>query len=153
MSHVTGKPLGIYYEHPDWYRPLFQELDRRGVPYDALNADQHTYDPCERKPPHAVIFNRMPTPWEKSEANVYAGLASIFTTHKLRFWHMSRERMLEMIAQISCDQLIFGLDFPYNLEKETQIGLETLRSLNLPEADLDKILGGNLRRVLGLSND
>ena len=59
MSHVTGKPLGIYYEHPDWYRPLFQELDRRGVPYDALHADQHTYDPCERKPPHAVIFNRM----------------------------------------------------------------------------------------------
>ena len=23
--------LGIYYEHPDWYRPLFAELDRRGV--------------------------------------------------------------------------------------------------------------------------
>ena len=30
--------LGIYYEHPDWYRPLFEELDRRGVPYDALHA-------------------------------------------------------------------------------------------------------------------
>jgi hypothetical protein len=59
MSDRPGKPLGIYYEHPDWYRPLFQELDRRGVPYDALHADQHTYDPSERKPSHAVIFNRM----------------------------------------------------------------------------------------------
>lgn len=59
MPHQTGKPLGIYYEHPDWYRPLFQELDRRGVPYDALHADHHTYDPSERKPSHAVIFNRM----------------------------------------------------------------------------------------------
>jgi biotin carboxylase len=59
MSHRSGKPLGIYYEHPDWYRPLFQELDRRGVPYDALHADHHTYDPSERQPSHAVIFNRM----------------------------------------------------------------------------------------------
>ena len=59
MSHQTGRPLGIYYEHPDWYRPLFQELDRRGVPYDALQADHHTYDPSEQKPSHAVIFNRM----------------------------------------------------------------------------------------------
>jgi len=37
MSHSEPR-LGIYYEHPDWYRPLFQELDRRGVPYDALHA-------------------------------------------------------------------------------------------------------------------
>jgi hypothetical protein len=59
MSHHTGRPLGIYYEHPDWYRPLFQELDRRGVPYDALHADHHRYDPSERKPSHALIFNRM----------------------------------------------------------------------------------------------
>jgi biotin carboxylase len=59
MSHHPGKPLGIYYEHPDWYRPLFQELDRRGVAYEALHADRHRYDPSERKPSHAVVFNRM----------------------------------------------------------------------------------------------
>jgi hypothetical protein len=51
--------LGIYYEHPDWYRPLFQELDRRGVAYDALQADTHRYDPSERASPYAVVFNRM----------------------------------------------------------------------------------------------
>src|SRR4051794_36801541 len=51
--------LGIYYEHPDWYRPLFEALDRRGVPYDALHAGTHTYDPAEDAPSHAVVFNRM----------------------------------------------------------------------------------------------
>ena len=51
--------LGIYYEHPDWYRPLFAELDRRGVPYDALHAAEHRYDPAERSSPYAVVFNRM----------------------------------------------------------------------------------------------
>lgn len=51
--------LGIYYEHPDWYRPLFAELDRRGVPYDALHAAEHRYDPSATRPPYAVVFNRM----------------------------------------------------------------------------------------------
>jgi biotin carboxylase len=51
--------LGIYYEHPDWFRPLFQELDRRGVPYTALHADTHRYDPGEQTSPFAVVFNRM----------------------------------------------------------------------------------------------
>ncbi len=51
--------LGIYYEHPDWFRPLFQELDRRGVPYTALHADTHQYDPGERTSPFSVVFNRM----------------------------------------------------------------------------------------------
>jgi hypothetical protein len=51
--------LGILYEHPDWYRPLLAELDRRGVPYDALHAGVHHYDPSERTSPHAVVLNRM----------------------------------------------------------------------------------------------
>jgi hypothetical protein len=59
MATAPPRGLGIYYEHPDWYRPLFQELDRRGVPYDALHADAHRYDPSERKAPYAVVFNRM----------------------------------------------------------------------------------------------
>ena len=58
MEYGTGK-LGIYYEHPDWYRPLFQELDRRGVPYDAVHADTHRYDPAGRESPYSVVFNRM----------------------------------------------------------------------------------------------
>jgi hypothetical protein len=59
MTRFTGKPLGIFYEHPDWYRPLFHELDRRQVPYDAVQADRHSYDPSDADPPHAIVFNRM----------------------------------------------------------------------------------------------
>jgi hypothetical protein len=58
MSHSSPR-LGIYYEHPDWYRPLFRELDRRGVPYDAIHADNHFFDPAETASPHAVVLNRM----------------------------------------------------------------------------------------------
>jgi hypothetical protein len=51
--------LAIYYEHPDWFRPLFAELDRRNVPYVAVDATRHSYDPGEPEKPFAVLFNRM----------------------------------------------------------------------------------------------
>src|SRR2546425_8630788 len=30
--------LGVLYEHPEWFRPLFAELDRRGIGYDRILA-------------------------------------------------------------------------------------------------------------------
>ncbi len=51
--------LGIYYEHPDWFRPLFAELDRRAIPYATLDATRHSYDPRDKGESHAVVFNRM----------------------------------------------------------------------------------------------
>ncbi|MEF2246068.1 amidohydrolase family protein [Paenibacillus sp. IITD108] len=82
--------------------------------------------------------------------NVYGGLTSVFTKHISRFWHLTDERLIELVAQGGAKQLIFGLDFPYNLEKETNIGLERLKNLNLSDEELELILGGNLRRVLGI---
>lgn len=51
--------LAIYYEHPDWFRPLFAELDRRAFPYVTLDATQHAYDPSDNESPYTVVFNRM----------------------------------------------------------------------------------------------
>jgi biotin carboxylase len=66
----TGQTLGIYYEHPDWYRPLFDELDRRRVPYDRLHADDHWFDPAETRSPYAVVFNRMsPSAYTRGHAD------------------------------------------------------------------------------------
>jgi hypothetical protein len=53
------KPIAIYYEHPDWFRPLFAELDRRGTPYLAIEARRHQYDPAETEQKYALLFNRM----------------------------------------------------------------------------------------------
>ena len=56
---MRDSKLAIYYEHPDWFRPLFAELDRRGVPYTKLDATRHLYDPGEKEKSYAVVFNRM----------------------------------------------------------------------------------------------
>ena len=60
MSERNGaiKPIAIYHEHPDWFRPLFAELDRRSVPYERLDAAAHTYDPSETSVPWSLVFNR-----------------------------------------------------------------------------------------------
>jgi len=59
MSKRSPAPLGIYFEHPDWFRPLFEELDRRGTPYVKLDAGSHVFDPGESERPFSVVFNRM----------------------------------------------------------------------------------------------
>ncbi len=53
------KPIAVYYEHPDWFRPLFAELDRRGTPYVRLDARCHSYDASAKENEYALVFNRM----------------------------------------------------------------------------------------------
>lgn len=52
-------PLAVYYEHPEWFRPLFAELDRRKLPYVRVDASRHYYDPGEIESGFALLFNRM----------------------------------------------------------------------------------------------
>ena len=66
MATETVKPLAIYYEHPDWFRPLFTELDRRGTPYLKLHVDTHRWDDAEPTSPYGVVLNRMsPSAWTR----------------------------------------------------------------------------------------
>ena len=50
--------LAVLYEHPDWFRPLFAALDRRGVGYAALSPDG-AWDPADGTPPAPLVFNRV----------------------------------------------------------------------------------------------
>src|SRR5256714_2014096 len=55
-----SRPIAIYHEHPHWFRPLFNELDRRGTPYERVDATRHHFDiepNGNRK--YSLVFNRM----------------------------------------------------------------------------------------------
>ncbi len=52
-------PFAISHEHPDWFKPLFAELDKRGIPYQTLNPTQHQFAVEEEKPDFDLFFNRM----------------------------------------------------------------------------------------------
>jgi hypothetical protein len=60
------KPIGILYEHPFWFQPLFDELDRRGAAYERLHAGELVFDPGEREFSYSVLLNRMsPSAWTR----------------------------------------------------------------------------------------
>jgi len=66
-----SKPIGIYYEHPDWYRPLFQQLDSRGVNWQKIHAGEHSYDLALGEPEYSLVFNRMsPSAWQRGLGHV-----------------------------------------------------------------------------------
>lgn len=56
---VQDQRLGIFYEHAEWFKPLFAELDRRAIDYDRLLAYKHSFDPIERHCPYILVLNRM----------------------------------------------------------------------------------------------
>jgi glutathione synthase/RimK-type ligase-like ATP-grasp enzyme len=62
------QPILVYYEHPDWFRPLFHELERRGIWYKKIDAGRHHYDPAADGILQAasLFFNRMsPSAWNR----------------------------------------------------------------------------------------
>lgn len=79
------KPFAIYHEHPDWFRPLFAELDRRQQPYVRLDPRAHLYDPAERTSPYSLVFNRM-----SPSAYLRGGVQGMFFTHS---WLAHLERL------------------------------------------------------------
>lgn len=53
------KPTAIYFEHPDWFRPLFNELNNRGIEFIKYNAAEHHFNLSEKELPFSTFFNRM----------------------------------------------------------------------------------------------
>lgn len=73
--------LGIVYEHPEWFRPLFAELDRRDLAYDRLDVSSHQLDPDDGSVPWTLVLNRMsPSAYLRSH-----GRAIAYTKELLRF--------------------------------------------------------------------
>ena len=61
-----SKPIAIYYEQPNWFVPLFQQLDARGVNWLKLDARYHQYDAASPEREYSLLFNRMsPSAWQR----------------------------------------------------------------------------------------
>ena len=83
MSTRDLRPIAILHEHPDWFRPLFAELERRGLPYVRLDAASLAWDPAEREAPYALVFNRA-----SPSAYLRGHGASLFHTLHLSLIHI-----------------------------------------------------------------
>jgi len=83
--------------------------------------------------------------------HLYAGIASVLDRQNQRYWWLGPEGVSECRWQIGPDLLIYGLDFPYNHAAQLRNDLAQILALDWPQADIDALLGGNLKRLLGLA--
>ena len=107
--------IGIYHEHPDWFRPLFAELERRGLPYERIDAANHLYDPSESDAPWSLVFNR-------ASPSAYLRDARQTTFHTLSWL-----RHLERIGVPTVNG-----SYPYSVELSKAWQLDILSELGVP---------------------
>ncbi|MCC7349920.1 MAG: amidohydrolase family protein [Phycisphaerales bacterium] len=75
--------------------------------------------------------------------NVY-----IDTAHHLMYVYPGvMERMVELAGS---DHIVFGTDAPLQGPKQIRFAIEIIQSLDIPQADKEKILCGNAKRILEL---
>lgn len=108
------KPIAIYFEHPDWFRPLFAELDRRRVPYVRHDARCHAYDISADAKQFGLFFNRM-----SASAYLRGNAQSIFFTRDY-LAHLERNGTRVING---------GQAFAFEISKAAQLSL--LQSLGL----------------------
>ncbi len=111
--------IAIFHEHPDWFRPLFAELERRGIPYERLDAAAHRYDPSETSVPWSLVFNR-------ASPSAYLRDARQTTFHTLH-WLRHLERLGVPVVNGS---RAYGLE----LSKATQLDLLTELGVPFPRS-------------------
>src|SRR5689334_2891298 len=109
------QPIAVYHEHPDWFKPLFAELERRGLPYVRLDAAAHVFDPSEQDAPYSLVVNRAsPSAYLRGHAQ-----STFHTLHWLR--HLERIG----IPVVNGSQV-----YAFELSKASQLDL--LEELGLP---------------------
>jgi glutathione synthase/RimK-type ligase-like ATP-grasp enzyme len=113
------KPVAVLYEHPEWFKPLFAELERRGVNYEALHAARHVYDPDELDVPYSLVVNRMsPSAWRRGH-----GQAIFHTLHYLGYLE---EREANVVNGLTAFQI--------EISKARQCALFARLGLHYPRA-------------------
>ena len=61
--------IAVLYEHPEWFKPLFATLERRGLAWLPVDAAALAWDPTVR-PGFDLLVNRMsPSAWTRGHAH------------------------------------------------------------------------------------
>ncbi|MBK8836861.1 MAG: amidohydrolase [Anaerolineae bacterium] len=164
-------PAQHFHIFDDWSRRAYAEMEKRGLIADFhLGVHWHRlrdYDPllCDEIAHHfpglkmvyehvggwhyfrqvlAVITNN-----HNRGNHLYAGIASVLDRENQRYWYLGPDGLDDCRWQIGEDLLIYGLDFPYNGRMQIARDLALIRGLPWPDEARDKLLGGNLLRLIG----
>ncbi len=93
----------------------------------------------------AVVVNN-----QQRGNRLYAGIASVLDPERQRYWYLGLDGLKGIKWQIGVQQMIYGMDYPYNDEAQLRRDVDMIRGC-FPAEEAIQILGGNLRALLGLS--
>jgi hypothetical protein len=85
---------------------------------------------------------------EGRQPRVFAGWTSIEDKPKSA-WALTDEQLERLVAQTGEQNIIFGLDFPFNDIEYTKRAIERIRGLKISDSAKENILGLNLLREIG----
>ena len=110
-----GHDLAVLYEHPEWQKPLWAALDRRGVRYSAIDLKQAAFDP-DAVPEARLYFNQAsPSAYARGNARAVPLALSLIRTLELagaRVLNGSRAFLLE-ISKSAQAALLGKLSIPH----------------------------------------
>jgi hypothetical protein len=109
------KPVGVLYEHPQWFLPLFAELEGRGIPFERIHADNLVFDPADLEPRYSLVVNRMsPSAWTRGhERALFATLhylaylertgTPVLNGHDAYLVELSKVRQISLLASLGIE--------------------------------------------------
>jgi hypothetical protein len=132
------KPVGILYEHPQWFLPLFGELERRQIPYEAVHAGSLTFDPADEETRYSLVVNRMsPSAWTRGHGRaLFATLdylayvegtgTPVLNGHEAYLVELSKARQISLFASL-------GIEHPRTrVIDDPALAVEAARDLAFP---------------------
>ncbi len=132
------KPVGILYEHPQWFLPLFAELERRALPFERIHAASLVFDPADLEQRYSLVVNRMsPSAWTRgheralfSTVHFLAYLEQtgtpVLNGHDAYLVELSKARQISLFASL-------GIEHPRTrVIDDPALAVEAARELEFP---------------------
>ncbi|MDA1313230.1 MAG: amidohydrolase family protein [Acidobacteria bacterium] len=139
--------------------PVLELAGRRDVPclIDATGSPSVARRLAESFPHTTILFAHMGA-YMSRDSGMIDAFIQVAADYDNAYLDLSAValvfKMEEAVQKVGADKLIWGTDGPHknpNLNTYAQFEMEKVQRLTIPQADKDKILGGNIVKMLGLT--
>ncbi len=130
----TDQSIAIYFDHLEWFRPLFAELDRRRIAYRKLDASGHSYD-TTAPVSYRLLFNRM-----SASAYLRGHAQAIFFTRDF----------LAYVESTGTRVINGSKSFGYEISKAAQLSLFNSLGIPFPRSRVVNSLGELKRHAFAI---
>ncbi len=109
--------IAIFHEHPEWNRPLFEELERRGIDWVSIDAGSQPFDPDQIDEWDLVVSRMSPSAWTRGHVEAM----------------LQTPRFLHNLEDAGIPVINGSRAYEYELSKRNQLALFQREHVRHPE--------------------